>query len=937
MVTDAAIVFAACRGFFDVDFIRQRCPDLADAPEADIARALLDPERADPPAPNRLFDSRHYHAMEEGPAGPVNPVLHYLTRGAAEGRSINALFDTIHYARNARLRDAAPLAAVLHALARFDTGLAAFSPFVDLPFLAAGTGRAPDGGCLADLFAGRLQHVQPHPLVDLDHLCAQAGMPFGTMQDALRLYWRADRDLAIHPLFDIDHYKAQVPGGDAIARSGYHYLVSVNPPSPHPLFDPEFYALQLGTSADRKARPRIEHFIATGAARGLSPSPYFDTAHYRARSGCDGNPLVHYLAGGYRRVSPHPMMDPAATPLFERARRPTALPLATLMALQPRQVPLSVTPDFSPDHYRKQIEDTHAAPEDLRAHFFRHGYAAGTRPNGLISVPYLKAQCRRAGIDHANPLAVYFGHGWSRRHRIVFVVPTMDDTDRNRAILALCASQLGHPDLDLVVVGGMAGPMSPAFCEVAHVWHLSSVPLTGPNAADLQGPVLRLGQALGANPARLVLVDCSEGTEIATAMSRLGLTLALHGDRGFARLSGDALWSLADCADLVVTDSAAVVQTLSDATAQRRATTPVVPGLNLDDVRLPPSGTIRARTRARLDLDADAVLVLSSGRGTLAEGADLFGALAALCGDEESAFRRAVFAWHGSGHAPRNSPLFYASHFARLSTGTPMELRLIDQPGLAAMLAAADIYVDLGRGGDGGATLSRAIAAGLPVLTMNPAADPGQDTDRAGVIRTARHDLSAARDALRHLVTDAMARRRRVAPAPGGPDHDHGLSDLIARTRAVLQHLAPDVTLQDASRPSLGRLLVVSPDAGRGLLADGGDWRQETRQGVTLTWFDLAQQDLASRHPLIAPMLRDIGCREIAFTANTDKLQVATVDSFDRSIWFLRGEVGELPVIAALGGAFDRLVTARQDQITAVSAMNPGIAARMEYLDWMTA
>lgn len=79
------------------------------------------------------------------------------------------------------------------------------------------------------------------------------------------------------------------------------------------LFDEAWYRAQLpGVTLDDP----IEHFVTTGAARGLQPSPLFDPAHYREHDPSAGrtsaDPFTHFLAGGGRRLrSPHPLFDPS--------------------------------------------------------------------------------------------------------------------------------------------------------------------------------------------------------------------------------------------------------------------------------------------------------------------------------------------------------------------------------------------------------------------------------------------------------------------------------------------------------------------------------------------------------------------------------------------------------------------------------------------------
>lgn len=938
-------LFVAHRGFFDLGHIRRVSTDFADAPDAQVIAAVLDPDQTAPPAPNRIFDVHHYtqHLSGLGTDRPANPVLHYLTKGAEQGRSINALFDKAFYARNARVLDPTPLGAVLHALAHFDIGLAPFSPFVDASFLAAETGRDRDPAFLSDLFQGRVQHDRLHPLVDLTHLRAQFEARLDTVQDVIRHYWTCGVDLSTHPLFDVDHYKSQVAGGHDLAHSAYHYLTAVKPQSPHPLFDPDFYDETARALLGRVPGARLEHFITVGDALGLSPSPYFDTAFYRARSKCDGNAVVHYLAGGHRHFAPHPMFDLCAGQLLDGAQQASGKTAAVRMATRPHDVPPSLTPDFSAGYYRKQVPDAGPGPEDLRAHYFRHGFPAGRRPNGLISIPYVKAQCGRAGIDQTNPLAVYFERGWHRRSRILLVLPTMDDTVGNRAILGMCAAQLDHPDLEIVVASAMPGPLSASFYEVAHVWHLASQLLAALDPEALQNAVRRLGEAMAANPARAALVDCSEGMAIVQAIASLELKLAVFGDEGLSQLSGIAAAGLADLADLVLCDSDTVARALTRVDGARRIA--LAPGLMIDRVRVrvPPLAATRARTRTALGLDAAAVLILSSGAGSLADGADLFGALAALCADEAGVFDRAIFVWHGPARVPPNTPLFYAAHFARLAAGGGAQFRQVDSPGIDAVLAASDIYIDLGRDGGGSAGAARAKSQGLTVLTMDsPANATGPDAGAGNVdtddvtVAVGRYDIAAARDALRRLVADAQSRARGAAGPQGATDPCTSLSHFIARTGAAIARLAPDVTLQDATRPSFGRMLVVLPDKPIFEALTDFAKRTEVKNGAPILWFDLAHQSLPDLPAGIAALIHESACREIAVARTAVGLDARDVAGFDRSVWFARGGAGELSALYALGQAFDRVVTSRPSQIEEMHQINPHVAALMSVLDWVS-
>jgi len=120
--------------------------------------------------------------------------------------------------------------------------------------------------------------------------------------------------LAGSPLFDAEHYAglgAGIPSRPADAARHYLEAGAREGRSPHPLFDPEWYAGQTG--APPGPTP-LEHYLQTGWRDGLSPHPLFDPAWYLERNpdlaALERSPLEHYLAEGAREGrSPHPAFD----------------------------------------------------------------------------------------------------------------------------------------------------------------------------------------------------------------------------------------------------------------------------------------------------------------------------------------------------------------------------------------------------------------------------------------------------------------------------------------------------------------------------------------------------------------------------------------------------------------------------------------------------
>lgn len=78
------------------------------------------------------------------------------------------------------------------------------------------------------------------------------------------------------------------------------------------LFDPDFYAKAAGRRFWTKGGA-LRHYLKQGERRNLDPSPFFQTAHYRAQMDPgekDDGALQHYLTRGYRRgLNPTPYFE----------------------------------------------------------------------------------------------------------------------------------------------------------------------------------------------------------------------------------------------------------------------------------------------------------------------------------------------------------------------------------------------------------------------------------------------------------------------------------------------------------------------------------------------------------------------------------------------------------------------------------------------------
>lgn len=196
------------------------------------------------------------------------PLLHYLTAGAAEGRTPHPLFDPHFYAA----ANAADLGA---------TGLSPLEHFVRI---------------------GAAQGRDPHPLFSVDWYVTRrtdlAAAGVNALVHYLEAGWR--EGLSPHPLFDPAYYVAQMPAGERGSPPLLHYLTTGWRAGlkPHPLFDPAWYLERYADVAASGQEP-LTHYVLAGGVEGRDPSAWFVSHHHQAARGLgEVNPLVDYLTGG---------------------------------------------------------------------------------------------------------------------------------------------------------------------------------------------------------------------------------------------------------------------------------------------------------------------------------------------------------------------------------------------------------------------------------------------------------------------------------------------------------------------------------------------------------------------------------------------------------------------------------------------------------------
>jgi len=340
------------------------------------ARRIADELRA-----SGLFDERQ--SLDLHADAGVDPVLHYVRKGAGEGCRVHPLFDEAWYAAQHPEVVASGHVPLLHYLREGERRGSSPNPLFDPGY-----------------YRERQTDLQGIPTSLLAHYAVYGG--------------REGRQP--HPLFDGQWYTDRHP---AVAASGLnplaHYLQEGLAAGfdPHPLFDSSWYTAQYPEVA-ASGLPPLLHYLQVGAAAGLDPHPLFDSAWYTAAypevSASGLAPLVHYLREGEGRGHcPNPLFDP----VYYRAQNPDlhSAPLLTHYAVYGCREGRRVHPLFDSHWYVAQHPEVEASGLPPLVHYLRVGALAGFDPNPLFDSRWYAAQHPEVGTSGLASLVHYLRVG----------------------------------------------------------------------------------------------------------------------------------------------------------------------------------------------------------------------------------------------------------------------------------------------------------------------------------------------------------------------------------------------------------------------------------------------------------------------------------------------------------------------------------------------
>jgi glycosyltransferase involved in cell wall biosynthesis len=374
-------------GLFDAVFYRETLA-LADRNRMDpyplvhyLARGARDGKD-----PHPLFDTTYYlKRYPDVVASDFNPLVHYLKCGANEDRNPSPLFDTAYYLKQYPDVSASGLNPLIHYLEY--------------------------GAC---------EDRNPNPLFDTAYYLKQYPDVSASGLNPLVHYleYGAHEDRNPNPLFDTAHYLKQYP--DVLA-SGLNPLVHYlefgahEARKPNSLFDTAYYLKQYPDVLESGLNP-LAHYLEFGAHEARKPNSLFDTAYYLkeypdvSESGL--NPLAHYLKlGADEDRKPNPLFDTAYylrqyPDVLESGLNPLARFFECGVSQDQKPHPL-----FDTAYYSRQYPDVLQSGLNPLAHYLEFGAYEDRNPNPLFDSAYYLNKYKDVREAGVNPLIDYLENG----------------------------------------------------------------------------------------------------------------------------------------------------------------------------------------------------------------------------------------------------------------------------------------------------------------------------------------------------------------------------------------------------------------------------------------------------------------------------------------------------------------------------------------------
>lgn len=503
----------------------------------------------------------------------------------------------------------------------------------------------------------------------------------------------------------------------------------------------------------------VEHYLRYGRSEGRDPRLDFSTAGYlEANSGVDGNPLVHYLKHGGKKV---PTADWQFAEDYRLAGGAGGVDRAWYLQKYPEVAAAGVDPV---EHY---LRYGRSESRDPRPDFSTSGYlAANKQVEGNPLVHYL----RRVQEHHQEQVPVSIWHQlWEKGYlypqggqapaagaafgtpgvpKILFTGHEASRTGAPFILLRLMQALQILTGAELFLILERGGALLEDYVRIAHVFVNHNGILYLPN-----GP--NLGEMLGsiASPAPTVCIcNSADGWRLTKALREAGLPhiVSLIHER-VVHHTHDVWRTIHQSSDRVVFPAEAV----------KAATVKVMPDFH--DARVVPQGLLdpqfgqrdrnaaRIGVRNQLGLAADTAIILGCGTRDLRKGVDLFIQLALRVRDR--ATRSVHFVWLGAEQSGAYFEPFIELDIAQLNLSSTISL-LGEVTDPEPYFLAADAFALTSRDDPFPCVIHEAMASALPVVVFDRAGGAKEAIAGDCGVVVPYLDVAAMADALVAFVDD---------------------------------------------------------------------------------------------------------------------------------------------------------------------------------------
>jgi glycosyltransferase involved in cell wall biosynthesis len=767
-------------GLFDTGFYLAHSPDVQQSDLDPVLHFLLF-GHAEGRDPNPLFDCSYYRSqMPASSRRQTNPLLHYITHGVQQGLDPHPLFDTAFYLKNTPGLLESGLNPLLH-------------------YLKAGPALN-----------------NPHPLFSATYYWENSLDRFAIAQPLLIHYLSvgAAQNRVCHPLFDSQYYCRTCPSA---RKSRYiplvHYLRegAFLPADPHPLFDAPYYRRKY-LSDEIRVNPLL-HFLAKSPWVDLDPNPLFDSSFYLshnptlAASGV--NPLIHYIeSGAYAGLNPHADFD-------------------SLYYLE-----------LSPD-----IREHHVNP---LAHFLENGAREGRKPNRIFDTSYYNECFPEVVPSGLNPLVHYLQHvtagadtgfsilkplardgivrfrngitgaqlGEPGTAKIIFVTHEASRTGAPRILLRMVEAFAEQSNAECYVLTDKTGPLMEDFSPFAHVIDCSR--LGTERSADLDRILAMIPEP---QPALVIANTANTGWFASYFRARAipVLTLIHEFITPYSKQYLDGLYgnSLR-----IIFPAHAVYRTALERHPELSEKAMVLgQGLLWDSCQDIKRDVARRHVVEELGLKDDPFLVLGCGSADQRKGIDLFLAVAA-----DRAFdglRRPVhFLWLGDGPADDGTALYWTRWDLKRLPHEAGRIHLLgsrSDPEL--FFRAADLFLMTSRADPFPCVIHEALGAELPVVAFGGSGGVDEMLSDGGGVLLPYRDTKAAVRTVLSFIRDEASRQEMGRHGRRVIEEKYDFNKYFVSIVKLIHELTP-LRLEYASRPQLKYTGRPRPK----IIFTNGDW-----------------------------------------------------------------------------------------------------------------